>query len=95
MPIYEYVAERCDRQPPCSRRKEYLQSLSETPVTTCRECGIAIRKILSPFAARSGEVGVSSPDPTPLNITGIPPPAGMSGVSDGEGSCGGAYSHTT
>lgn len=93
MPIYEYVTTRCQREPPCSCRKEYLQSLSEPALTACRECGAPIRKILSSFAARSGEVGVSSPDPTPLNITGMPPPTGMTGLSGGEGGCSDGHGH--
>jgi putative FmdB family regulatory protein len=88
MPIYEYVAERCARQPVCSRRKEYFQHLSEPALTECRECGAAIRRIFSAFAARSGEVGRSTPDPTPLNITGLPAPSDMGDGSGGEGSCG-------
>jgi len=86
--MYEYVAERCLRQPPCSRRKEYLQRISDAAITECRECGAPIRKIFSSFAARSGEVGASSPDPTPLNMTGIPAPKGMGDGSGGEGPCG-------
>lgn len=91
MPIYEYQARTCLRQPPCSRRKEYLQSIKEPPIAACRECGASIERIFSSFAARSGAVGVSSPDPTPLNISGIPAPSSM---PTGEGgSCGGDHSH--
>src|ERR687887_460180 len=36
MPIYEYVAEQCRNQPPCSRRKEYLQSITAEPLAACR-----------------------------------------------------------
>lgn len=86
MPIYEYVAEHCLRQPPCTQRKEYLQSLTEPPLTACKECGATIRKVMSSFAARSGAVGVSTPDPTPLNVTGMPPPPGMD--FSGEGGSG-------
>ncbi|MBI5855273.1 MAG: zinc ribbon domain-containing protein, partial [Nitrospirae bacterium] len=75
MPIYEYIADRCDRRPVCSRRKQYIQRLSDPPETACRECGAPVRKVMSSFAARSGAVGVSSPDPTGLNITGIPAPS--------------------
>lgn len=87
MPIYEYVADQCERQPVCTRRKEYLQHLTEAPLTACRECGAAIRRVMSTFAARSGEFGVSSPEPTALNITGIRPPKQM--PSDSEGGCSG------
>lgn len=88
MPIYEYVAERCARDPACSRRKEYLQGMKEAALTQCRECSAPIRRVLSSFAARSGEVGQSSPDPTPLNITGLPAPSGMGGMAGGESPCG-------
>ena len=87
MPIYEYVADQCERQPVCSRRKEYFQHMSEMPLTACRECGAAVRRILSTFAARSGEFGVSAPDPTPLNMAGLRPPKEM--PSDSEGGCSG------
>lgn len=33
MPIYEY---RCDT---CGFQKEFLQKISETPLTTCPDCG--------------------------------------------------------
>lgn len=88
MPIYEYVAERCAREPVCSRRKEYLQRISEPALSECRDCGAPVRRVLSSFAAQSGEVGQSSPDPTPLNITGLPAPRGMGGMSGGESPCG-------
>ena len=91
MPIYEYIAEQCDREPICSRRKEYIQHVRELPLTACRECGSAIRRIMSTFAARSGEFGLSSPDPTPLNITGIRPPKEM--PSENEGRCSGQHDH--
>lgn len=89
MPIYEYVADRCLRQPVCSRRKEYLQSVKEPALAACKECGASIRKVMSSFAARSGEVGLSSPDPTPLNMTNIPPPREMPSQED----CGGGHDH--
>ncbi len=88
MPIYEYLAEQCRRQPPCSRRKEYFQHLADPVLTTCRDCGASIRRVFSSFAARSGAVGTSSPDPTPLNITGVPAPSGLSDGGGGEGACG-------
>lgn len=88
MPIYEYVAEQCRRESPCSSRKEYLQPMTEPALTSCQDCGAPIRRVMSAFAARSGSVGVSSPDPTPLNITGMPAPSGMPDGSGGEGSCG-------
>ncbi|HSA62032.1 MAG TPA: hypothetical protein VLE03_07310 [Nitrospiraceae bacterium] len=87
MPIYEYVAENCLKQPGCSRRLEYIEPVSAEPSRHCRECGAAIRRVFSSFAARVGAVGQSSPDPTPLNITGIPAPSTM---SSGGGECGGA-----
>jgi len=83
MPIYEYLAEQCLRQPPCSRKKEYLQGISEPALTACRECGAAIRRVMSSFAARSGAAGMSTPDPTPLNMTGIPAPSTMPSSEDG------------
>jgi len=91
MPIYEYLAERCERNPPCSKRKEYIHGVSDPVLTTCRECTAPIRRVLSSFAARSGAVGVSTPDPTGLNMTGIPAPSSM--PSDGEGGCGHDHSH--
>ena len=94
MPIYEYLAEHCRRQPVCSRRKEYLQTLAATPLSECRECGAPIRRVLSSFAARSGAVGASSPDPTPLNITGMPAPSDYSGMSGEEGACSGGIDHS-
>jgi len=83
MPIYEYLADECLRTPPCSRRKEYIQSVSEPALAACRECGATIRRLLSSCAARSGPVGTSTPDPTPLNVTGIPAPSRMPGSEDG------------
>lgn len=77
MPLYEYSAKQCLRQPPCSGRKEYLQSINAPPVTACRDCGAALTRLFSSFAARSGAVGVSRPEPTGLNLTGIPAPATM------------------
>lgn len=88
MPIYEYLAQHCLRQQPCSKRLEYLQSVTEAPLTHCRECGAAVQRVFSTFAARTGAVGVSTPDPTPLNITGIPAPASMPSA-EGGGGCGG------
>jgi putative FmdB family regulatory protein len=42
MPIYEY---RCDD---CGFQKEYLQKISDAPLTTCPECGkAAFNKMLS------------------------------------------------
>ncbi|GIW54754.1 MAG: hypothetical protein KatS3mg082_1158 [Nitrospiraceae bacterium] len=93
MPIYEYLAERCDRQSTCSLKKEYLQPASDAPLTACRECGAPIRRVFSSFAARSGAVGVSRPDPTPLNVTGIPAPTQMPGGGVAEGPCGGGHDH--
>ncbi|WP_447980293.1 FmdB family zinc ribbon protein [Candidatus Nitrospira bockiana] len=90
MPIYEYMAERCLRDPACNRRKEYLQSLRDAPLTLCPDCGAGLRRVMSAFAARSGEFGVSTPDPTPLNITNIPAPRDMPA---GEGGCSGGHSH--
>jgi len=84
MPIYEYLADQCRRQPPCNGRTQYLQRMSEAPVTECRDCGAPVRRVFSSFAARSGAVGGSTPDPTPLNITGIPAPSSMPD-DDGEG----------
>lgn len=94
MPIYEYLAEECRRAPRCSRRKEYLQALTAAALAECRECGAPIRRVMSSFAARSGAAGGSSPDPTPLNITGIPAPSDFSGASDGDGGCGGGHDHS-
>jgi putative FmdB family regulatory protein len=91
MPIYEYVADHCGQHPACSKKKEYLHSIRELPLTSCRECGVPIRRIMSTFAAQSGEFGVSSPDPTPLNVTGIRPPRHM--PSDSEGGCDGSHDH--
>ncbi len=86
MPIYEYLADDCRQTPPCLRRKQYLQQVSDPPVTTCRECGTPVRRVLSSFAARSGAVGVSAPDPTPLNPGGFDPPLSMPVGGDEE--CG-------
>ncbi|MFO0774195.1 MAG: zinc ribbon domain-containing protein [Nitrospiraceae bacterium] len=77
MPLYEYQAAHCQRQPACSGRKEYLQSIKEPALTACRECGVAMERIMSSFAARSGAVDVSGPAPTGLNLSGIPAPATM------------------
>lgn len=85
MPIYEYLAEQCLRRPECSRRLEYIEPVSAEPSCRCRECGAGIRRVLSSFAARTGAVGRSSPDPTPLNITGIP---AHSAMPSGGGECG-------
>jgi len=91
MPIYEYLADECLQNPACSRRKEYIQGVSEPALTRCRECEAPIRRVMSSFAARSGAVGVSAPDPTGLNMTGIPAPSSM--PSDGEDGCGHDHSH--
>ena len=91
MPVYEYLADECLRKPACSRRKEYIQGVSDPPLSACRECGAAIRRVLSSFAARSGAVGVSTPDPTGLNVTGIQAPSSM--PSDSEGGCGHGHGH--
>jgi putative FmdB family regulatory protein len=91
MPIYEYLADECLNKPSCSRRKEYIQAVSEAPLARCRECAAPIRRVLSSFAARSGAVGGSTPDPTGLNMTNIPAPSSM--PSDGEGGCGHEHSH--
>lgn len=82
MPIYEYVAETCRKQPRCSGRKEYIHPASAEPVKECRECGAPIVRLFSSFSARSGAVGVSRPDPTPLNITGTPAPSQMPSTSE-------------
>lgn len=87
MPIYEYLAQQCLRQQPCSKRLEYLQAVTEAPLTQCRECSAPVQRVFSTFAARTGAVGVSTPDPTPLNMTGIPAPSSMPSA-EGEGSCG-------
>ena len=86
MPIYEYLADECLQKPACSRRKEYIQGVSEPALTRCRECETPIRRVMTSFAARSSAVGVSTPDPTGLNMTGIPAPSSM--PSDGEDGCG-------
>jgi putative FmdB family regulatory protein len=91
MPIYEYLAEQCRRQPSCTRRLEYIQPVTVPPLSECRECGAPIRRIFSSFAAKFGAVGVSSPDPTPLNMTGIPTPSQM--PSGEGGGCGHDHSH--
>jgi len=91
MPIYEYLAERCERNPPCSKRKEYIQGASEPALIRCQECEAPIRRVLSSFAARAGAVGVSTPDPTGLNMTDIPAPSSM--PSDSEGDCGHDHSY--
>jgi putative FmdB family regulatory protein len=88
VPIYEYLAQHCLRQQPCSKRLEYLQSVTEASLSRCRECGAAIQRVFSTFAARTGAVGMSTPDPTPLNITGMPAPVSMPSAEGGEG-CGG------
>ncbi len=93
MPIYEYLAEQCRQTPSCSRRKEYIQSVSATTPAECRECGAPIRRVMSSFAARSSAAGVSTPDPTPLNTTGIPVPSDFSGISGGESGCSGRQDH--
>lgn len=41
MPIYEYKCEKC------SQNLEALQQVSEPPLTTCPECGGALKKLLS------------------------------------------------
>ena len=88
MPIYEYVADECQQRPACTRRKQYLQRMNDAPVTECRECGVSIRRVFSTFAAKSGAAGLSSPDPTPLNITGIPAPETLPGADSGSEGCG-------
>ena len=41
MPLYEY---RCEN---CERRFEFLQGMSEAPVTECPECGGELKRLLS------------------------------------------------
>ncbi|MEK7235968.1 MAG: hypothetical protein AAB242_05065 [Nitrospirota bacterium] len=90
MPIYEYATDQRQRHPPCAGRREHIRGLSAEPLKACQECGVAIRRVFSSFAARSGAVGASSSDPTGLNMTGIPAPPQM--PSGGE--CGGdGHSH--
>ncbi|MEX5215340.1 MAG: zinc ribbon domain-containing protein [Nitrospiraceae bacterium] len=86
MPIYEYLAQHCLRQQPCSKRLEYLQPVAEAPLSHCRDCGAAIQRVFSTFAARTGAVCPSVPDPTPLNITGMPAPSSMP-TAEGGGAC--------
>jgi putative FmdB family regulatory protein len=44
VPIYEY---RCDD---CGASFEVMQKMSEDPLTTCKECGGHLRKVLHPVA---------------------------------------------
>jgi putative FmdB family regulatory protein len=44
VPIYEY---RCDE---CGVSFEILQKMSDDPLSTCSECGGALRKVLHPVA---------------------------------------------
>ena len=90
MPIYEYMTDHCQRQPPCAGRREYIQGVSAEPLRVCKDYGAAIRRVFSSFATRSGAVGVSSPEPTGLNMTGIPASSQM--PSGGECS-GDGHSH--
>ena len=41
MPLYEYECESC------GYRFEVIQKFSDDPVTECRKCGAAVRKLLS------------------------------------------------
>lgn len=41
MPLYEY---HCDA---CGHRFEIIQKFSDPPVTACRRCGAAVRKLVS------------------------------------------------
>jgi len=41
MPIYEY---RCDK---CGLEKEYLQKISDAPISTCPSCGSNMTKLIS------------------------------------------------
>jgi len=41
MPIYEY---RCDK---CGLEKEYLQKISDAPISTCPSCGSSMTKLIS------------------------------------------------
>jgi putative FmdB family regulatory protein len=93
VPIYEYLAQHCLRQQPCSKRLEYLQPVTEAPLSHCRECGAAIQRVFSSFAARTGAVRASAPDPTPLNLTGIPAPASMPSAEGGEACGSHAHDH--
>ena len=38
MPIYEYMTDHCQRQPPCAGRREYIQGVSAEPLRVCRDC---------------------------------------------------------
>ena len=41
MPIYEY---RCDQ---CGLEKEYLQKISDVPISVCPSCGSSMTKLIS------------------------------------------------
>ncbi len=41
MPIYEY---RCDQ---CGLEKEYLQKISDAPISVCPSCGSSMTKLIS------------------------------------------------
>lgn len=46
MPIYQYIGEDigCDT---CRNGIEVLQKISDPPLTTCPECGVAVHRIVS------------------------------------------------
>ena len=41
MPIYEYKCTQCEKE------QEFIQKFSDDPITTCPECGGAMKKLIS------------------------------------------------
>ena len=55
MPIYEYKCEN-------GHVFDVMQKLSEAPLTTCRECGAPVRKVLHPVSIAFKGSGFYSTD---------------------------------
>ncbi|MGA2158777.1 MAG: zinc ribbon domain-containing protein [Dehalococcoidia bacterium] len=60
MPIYEYRAtgKGCGY---CARGFDTLQKMSDSPLTHCPKCGVAIRRVVSRFSACTVETADSDP----------------------------------
>lgn len=60
MPIYEYEHD-ADRGENCPERFELLQSMGDSPLQRCPQCGLPCHRVISSFATISGGRGTLSP----------------------------------
>lgn len=55
MPVYEYLAEDCEGCEHCRTRFQWLQSISEDPLTQCPKCGGPVARIVSKSSFKVGQ----------------------------------------